>query len=495
MQDALSLASPVMPATPRSHDDAQLAVLVERIRAVVGPSGWLSEPGDIGPYLRESRGLLHGHTALVVRPANTAEVAAVVRLCAAARVPIVPQGGNTGLCGAGAPVQPGPNIVLSLGRMNRIRNVDPENYAITVEAGCILAQVQAAADEQGCLFPLSLGAEGSCQIGGNLSTNAGGVQVLRYGSMRALTLGLEVVLADGTVWNGLRTLRKDNTGYDLKQFFIGAEGTLGIITAAILRLFPKPLDVATAWVGLDSIESVIALFNQARKATGDQLTAFEMIPRFGVAMATTYMPGVTDPLVGEHPWYALLEVTSSVPGGNMRALLEALLEAGMEEGLVQDAAIALSTAQSKAFWGIREGVVEAQKFEGGSIKHDVAVPVSAIPEFVQQVVAAVAARMPELRPLPFGHCGDGNVHFNFCQARGTDAAAFLALTPEVNRIVHEVVAAFGGSISAEHGIGRLKKAELARWKDPGDLALMRRIKAAFDPDGIMNPGAIFNPAP
>jgi len=289
-------------------------------------------------------------------------------------------------------------------------------------------------------------------------------------------------------------LRKDNTGYDLKQFFIGAEGTLGIITAATLRLFPKPLDVATAWVGLNDIQSVITLFNQARKATGDQLTAFEMIPRFGVAMATTYMPGVTDPLTGEHEWYALMEVSSSVPGGNMRSLLESLLETAMEAGLVQDAAIALSTAQSRAFWNIREGVVEAQRFEGGSIKHDVAVSVSAIPAFVQTVIAAVAARMPDLRPLPFGHCGDGNVHFNFCQARGADTAEFLSRTKEVNRIVHEIVAEFGGSISAEHGIGRLKKDELARWKDPADLQLMRRIKAAFDPDGIMNPGAIFAPA-
>jgi D-lactate dehydrogenase (cytochrome) len=481
-----------LPRSDETDPVAGVASLVQRIRDVVGPTGWLATPEDIAPHLSESRGLLHGHTALVVRPRNTAEVAEIVRLCAAAHVPIVPQGGNTGLCGGGAPVQPGPNVVLSLGRMNRIRSVDPANYVITVEAGCILARVQEAAAEAGCLFPLSLGAEGSCQIGGNLSTNAGGVQVLRYGNMRDLTLGLEVVLPDATVWNGLKALRKDNTGYDLKQLFIGAEGTLGIITAATLRLYPKPLDIATAWVGFDDVDAVIAVFNRARQATGDQLTAFEMIPRFGVWLATTYMPGIADPLRGEHPWYALLEVSSSSAQGGVRAMLEAVLEDAMETGLVQDAAIATTAAQANAMWRIREAVVEAQKHEGGSIKHDVAVPVSAVPDFIRQVTAAVCRAFPAIRPLPFGHCGDGNIHFNFCQEPGLGLAEFLDRTPQVNRIVHDIVSEFGGSISAEHGIGRLKKDEFARWKDPVSVALMRRIKTALDPHSIMNAGAIFS---
>jgi D-lactate dehydrogenase (cytochrome) len=468
-----------------------IADTLARIRAAVGPAGAIEDAAGMAPYLAEERGLLRGAARLVVRPQSTAEVAAVVRLCAAARIPIYPQGGNTGLCGGAVPEAQG--IVLSLGRMKRVRALDPINFAITVEAGAVLADVQRAAEDADRLFPLSLGAEGSCQIGGNLSTNAGGIAVLRYGNMRELTLGLEVVLPDGTVWEGLKGLRKDNTGYDLKQLFIGGEGTLGIITAATLKLFPRPLAVETAFLALDKVADAMALFARARAITGDQLTAFELIPRFGLDIAVAHIPDVHDPLARTYPWYVLLELSSSQAGQGLRQALDELLAAMMTEGLIVDGTIAESGPQARALWRIREAMVEAQKQIGASIKHDVSVPVSEVAAFIAGATEAVAARFPGVRPIPFGHVGDGNIHFNIAQAADGDGKAFLAATPAINHAVHDVAARLHGSISAEHGIGLLKRAELAHYKDKVALDLMRKVKDALDPGGIMNPGKVLEP--
>jgi len=479
------------------NDAGRLSIdeTVERIKALVGPKGWVSDPNDIEPYLVEPRGLFHGATRLVVRPASTADVAAIVTLCAAAKLPIVPQGGNTGLVGAQVPPENGNNIVVSLQRMNKIRAVDPLNYTMTVEAGVILADIQKAAEEADRLFPLSLGAEGSCRIGGNLSTNAGGVGVLRYGNTRDLALGLEVVLPDGRIWDGLRALRKDNTGYDLKQLFIGGEGTLGIITAAVLKLFPRPREIETAMIALANVDDVMEIFARARAASGDQLTAFELIPRFGIEMTTQHLHGISDPIAAAYPWYVLLEISSSEASGASRAKLENFLAAQIEAGLVVDGVIAASAAQAANIWRIRDGMTEAQGYEGGSIKHDVSVPVSRVAEFIRTAMAAVEARLPGIRPCPFGHVGDGNIHFNLSQPKGADPkgvdkAAYLARWGEFNDIVHGIVAALGGSISAEHGIGRLKRDEITHYKSPLELDLMRKIKHALDPDGIMNPGKV-----
>jgi D-lactate dehydrogenase (cytochrome) len=469
--------------------DAPLAA----IAAVVGTKGVIADAAAMAPYLVEERGLYRGAARLVVRPASTAEVAAVVRICAEARLPIVPQGGNTGLVGAAVPPEEGNAILLCLGRMSAIRAIDPIDHTITVEAGCVLAEVQRAAAAADRLFPLSLGAEGSCQIGGNLATNAGGIAVLRYGSMRDLTLGLEVVLPDGRVWDGLRALRKDNTGYDLKQLFIGSEGTLGIITAATLKLFPRPREVETAFLGLSRVEDAMALFARAREASGDQLTAFELIPRLGLEMALRHVPGTVEPLASRQRWHVLLEVSSSQTGSGLRASLEAFLETAMKDGLVADGIIAASAAQSRALWRIREGMVEGQKHEGGSIKHDVSVPVSRVADFILAATAAVEATLPGIRPVAFGHVGDGNVHFNLSQPPRADTRVFLARWAEFNHIVHELVRRFGGSISAEHGIGRLKRDELPRYKSSLELELMRHVKRALDPEGLMNPGKVLPP--
>ncbi len=464
---------------------------LRRIEAALGPKGIVADPRDLEPYLVETRGMFHGKTRLVARPASAAEVAEVVKHCAAARLPIVPQGGNTGLCGAAVPAADGENIVLSLGRLNRIRAIDPTDFTVTVEAGCVLAEIQKAAEAVDRLFPLSLGAEGSCQIGGNLSTNAGGIAVLRYGTMRDLTLGLEVVLPDGRVWNGLRLLRKDNTGYDLKQLFIGAEGTLGIITAATLKLFPRPKEVETAFLGLARASDAMELFARARAASGDQLTAFELIPRIGLDFALRHVAGVVDPLDEPHPWYALLDVASSRPGAKVRDALEQFLGEMMAARLIEDGVVASSAQQALELWRIREAMVEAEKFEGASIKHDVSVAVSRVAEFIERTTAAVEARLPGVRPIAFGHVGDGNVHFNITQPVGADAKAFLARRQEFNDLVHGIAVEMGGSISAEHGIGILKRDDLPRYKPAVELDLMRRVKRALDPDAIMNPGKIF----
>jgi FAD/FMN-containing dehydrogenase len=467
----------------------EIEAALERIKAAVGPKGWIADPREEEAYLVEARRLWRGATRLVVRPASTAEVAAVVRICAEANLPIVPQGGNTGLVGGGVPPDDGHNIVLALGRMTRIRAVDAVNFTMTVEAGCILAHLQQAAAEADRLFPLSLGAEGSCQIGGNLSTNAGGIAVLRYGNIRELTLGLEVVLADGRIWNGLRGLRKDNTGYDLKQLFIGGEGTLGIITAATVKLFPTPREVETAFLGLTRVEDVMALFARARAATADQLSAFELIPRAGLDLALTHVPGTVDPLTERRPWYVLLEMSSSQTASGIRGLLERLLEAALDEDLVADGIVAESGAQAKALWRIREEIVEAQLYVG-SIKHDVSVPVSRVAEFIVRATAGVTERLPGIRPIAFGHVGDGNIHFNLTQPEGLDTDKYLGRWQEFNDIVHGVVRELGGSISAEHGVGRLKRDEIIHYKSPTEIELMRRIKRALDPDNIMNPGKL-----
>jgi D-lactate dehydrogenase (cytochrome) len=466
------------------------ADLIAALKAVVGPAGWLEDSAAIEPHLVERRGLYRGATALVLRPASTEEVADIVGMCAAARVAIVPQGGNTGLCGGGVPAEDGHNVVVALDRMNRIRGLDPVNFTVTAEAGVILANLQTAAEAADRFFPLSLGAEGTCQIGGNISTNAGGIQVLRWGNMRDQVLGLEVVLPDGRVWHGLRTLRKDNTGTDLKHLFIGAEGTLGIVTAACLRLYPKPKAVATALLGLDDLDQVATLFARARAASGDQLTAFELMPRVGIELAIKHVPGLIDPLEAPRPWYALIETSSPRAEAALAPALESLLESALEAGEIGDGTIAQTLAQRRALWGLREGIVEAQRLEGGSIKHDVAVPVALVPDFIRRATALVTARLPGIRVVAFGHFGDGNIHFNLTQPEGMEKARYLGHWNEFSRLVHDLVAELHGSISAEHGIGRLKIDELVRYKPALDLELMARIKTAFDPEGIMNPGKV-----
>ncbi|MCG8358292.1 MAG: FAD-binding oxidoreductase [Kiloniellales bacterium] len=483
-------SAPVSGATAEPRD---VAALRAAIAEVVGEKGLVCDPQAMAPYLAEARGLYFGRTPFVVRPGSTAEVAAVVRLCAEAGAPVVPQGGNTGLVGGGVPFESGEEILVSLDRMKRIRDIDPVDDTMTVEAGCILQALQQAAESVDRLFPLSLGAEGSCRIGGNISTNAGGIHVLRYGNTRELVLGLEVVLPDGRVWDGLRRLRKDNTGYDLKQLFIGGEGTLGIITAAVLKLFPRPRARATAFAALADLPAVTALLARARTALGEAVSSFELIPRIGLDFAQRHGSGVVDPLAAHHDWYALIEASSATEGAGLDEGLERLLAEAHEAGLVPDAAIAASEAQALAFWRIREVLVEAQKQEGGSIKHDVSVPVSAVPAFIERAVAVAEGLVPGVRPVPFGHVGDGNIHFNLSQPSGADTAAYLARWDEVTRAVHDIVVALEGSISAEHGLGRLKRAEAERVKDPLEIELMRRVKAALDPDNLMNPGKLIVP--
>ncbi|MEQ8734417.1 MAG: FAD-binding oxidoreductase [Rhodospirillaceae bacterium] len=465
---------------------------LDQIAAIVGPSGCLTSDSDIAPYLEEERGLFQGATSLVVRPGSTDEVAAVVKVCAEAGIGIVPQGGNTGLCGGGVPAESGAEIVLALGRMNKIRDIDPTNFTMTVEAGCILAEIQNQADDVDCLFPLSLGAEGSCQIGGNLATNAGGINVLRYGNTRDLVLGLEVVLPDGRIWHGLRALGKDNTGYALKHLFVGSEGSLGIITAAVLKLFPKPKETETALCALSTLDDVTSLLNRARALSGDAVTAFELVPRIGLEFCAKHIDGISDPLSEPHDWYTLIEFSTSRPNSNVRAAFEGFLEAAFEDGIIVDAVIAESQAQAENLWRMRESLPEAQKHEGGSIKHDVSVPVSRVPEFISRGMAAVLKTYPGARPCPFGHVGDGNVHFNVSQPLDMDKDAYLAEWEAMNRIVHDLVVEMNGSISAEHGIGRLKVGEMEHYKDPVELDLMKTLKAALDPKRTMNPGKVVN---
>ncbi len=461
-----------------------------RLTDIVGTANALTGASDTAPYLREWRDLYQGKTPVVLRPASVEEVAEILKAANEQGLKIVPQGGNTGLVGGQIPDETATEIVLSLARLNKIRNVDAQGYAMTVEAGCILQTIHEAADDADRLFPLTLGSQGSCQIGGNLSTNAGGTSVLAYGNSRDLVLGLEVVLPTGEIWNGLRSLRKDNTGYDLKQLFIGAEGTLGVITAAVIKLFPKPLSQQVAFVGLPDPELALTLFTLARAKAGPMLTGFEIMPRVGIEFCLSHLQGARDPLGRPSPWYVLLELSSGTKTFGLRDTMEELLGEAYEAGLVEDAAIAESGAQAAAFWHLRHGMSEVQREEGGSIKHDVSVPVASVPAFLRQAIAAVEAMVPGCRPVPFGHMGDGNIHFNVSQPIGADKAAYLARWDEMNALVHGIVHEFNGSVSAEHGIGRLKRHLLAEVKSDIEMDMMRRIKRAFDPNNILNPGRV-----
>lgn len=463
--------------------------ILARFAAIVGDSHALRSPDLLAPYLVEPRDLFKGRTRLVLRPGSTAEVAAIMRLASETRTPIVPQGGNTGLVGGQSPRSEA-EVVLSLSRMNRIRDVDAVGRTMVVEAGTILANVQAAADEAGLLFPLSLGSEGSCEIGGNLSSNAGGTAVLAYGNARDLCLGLEAVLPSGEILPGLRRLKKDNRGYDWKDLLIGAEGTLAVITAAVLKLFPKPAGREVAYVGLASPEKALRLLGRAEARAGRQLTAFELMGRRGMEFTLRHTPGARDPLAGAHAWYLLVEISSQRSAEDARETMEAILGAALEEDLIEDAAIAQSLTDAVTFWKMREAMSWAQKPEGGSIKHDVAVPVARVAEFLAAADAAVLAAIPDARIVAFGHLGDGNIHYNISQPLGADKAAFLARWTEINAIVHGIVDGMDGTFSAEHGIGQLKRLELARTKNSVEMALMRSLKQTLDPYQILNPGKV-----
>ena len=468
----------------------------EKLRAIVGDKGLITDEQGKHPYVTDWRESFVGGALAVVRPANTEEVAGVVRLCAAEKVAVVPQGGNTGLVGGGTPNEKGREIVLSLNRMTRITDIDPIGYTMTVEAGVVLKTIQETAAANDRLFPLSLAAEGSCTIGGNLSTNAGGVQVLHYGNARQLVLGLEVVTPQGEIWNGLRALKKDNTGYDLRDLYLGAEGTLGIITRAVLKLWPKPKDVATAWVAVTSPEAAVALLSGAHAASEDNVTSCELMGRQGIDLVLQHIPGAADPLAERHDWYVLLEWSSTRArregenAGGLREKMEAYLGEAMEQGLVLDATIAQNETQARALWALRENHTEASKKEGPSVKHDISVAVSRIPSFVTEGLAAMKKALPECRPVTFGHVGDGNLHFN-CQApAGWDKARFMPHAHAVNAAVYDLVVSYGGSISAEHGIGLLKVDELAHYRSKVEIDTMRTIKRALDPQNLMNPGKI-----
>ncbi|CAM5796216.1 FAD-binding oxidoreductase [Rhizobacter fulvus] len=463
--------------------------LIDELRAAVGAAHVLVD-GDLSGYEIDWRKRYRGRARAVVRPGSTAEVAAVVRACTANGTAIVPQGGNTGLVGASIPDDSGTQVLLSLTRMNRVREIDVANLAMTVDAGCVLQSVQEAAAARGLLFPLSLAAEGSCTIGGNLATNAGGTQVLRYGNTRELCLGLEVVTASGEIWNGLTGLRKDNTGYDLRDLFIGSEGTLGIITGATLKLHPQPAAVTTALASLATLEAAVQLLQLAQARLGAGLTGFEVMGRYALGLVRTHMPQLAQPLPPAD-WTVLLEQSDNEGEAHAQALFEALLETALDRGLIADAAVASSLEQSNAMWHLRESIPMAQAQEGANIKHDIALPVSAVAEFVAATDAALSAGFPGVRLVNFGHLGDGNLHYNVQAPEGVDATAFLRDHEHaVNTLVYDAVGRFAGSISAEHGVGALKRDELAQRKSPVALGMMRAIKQALDPNGMLNPGRV-----
>src|SRR6185437_3576415 len=460
---------------------------LERFRKITGEKYALT--GDaMKPFLREPRDLYEGRAALVLKPGTAEEVSRILKLAQETKTPIVPQGGNTGLVGGQISFDGGA-VVVSLVRMNKIREVSAEGNYIVCEAGCVLQNIQDEAAKHDRLFPLSLGAEGTCTIGGNLGSNAGGTSALAYGVARDLVLGLEVVLADGRIWHGLRKLKKDNTGYDLRHIFIGSEGTLGIITVAVLKLFPAPRSVEAAFVGLKSPKDALALLNLLQSRAGNALTSFELIARTAMEFNFKHLSGARDPLSQAHRWYALVELSSPVATG-LRDTLESALGEAAEKNLLGDAVLAANEAQRNSFWRMRTGITETQKPEGGSIKHDVSVPVADIPAFLAETDAAVTKLIPGARPVPFGHMGDGNIHYNISQPAGADRAAFLARWDEVNALVHKIVAKFGGSISAEHGIGVMKRDLLPEVKDPVELDMMRALKRTFDPNNILNPGKV-----
>jgi D-lactate dehydrogenase (cytochrome) len=461
-----------------------------QLRELLGADAVLTAASDCAPFLTDHRRLYQGAALAVALPRSVAQVAQLLALCHAQRVGVVPHGGNTGYCGGATADESGRQLVLSLRRLNRIRSVDAANYSLIAEAGCVLAQVQRAADEADRCFPLSLGSEGSCQIGGNLSTNAGGLSVLRYGMMRDLVLGLEVVLADGRVLPALSALRKDNTGYDVRSLFLGAEGTLGVITAASLRLFPKIRTRATALAAVPEVRAAIELLARLRDASSDRVSSFELIPRIGIELTTRHIAGVSDPLDRPYPWYVLCELGASRAAEALDALLEEALGSALTEGVVLDAAVARSERERSALWRLRESIPEAQRLHGAGLKHDVSVPVAALPEFVTRASQWVSANVPDGLLIAYGHVGDGNLHFNVSVAPGAERERFLAREEPVRRAIHDLVSELGGSFSAEHGIGRLKVGELERYTSPVELALMRAVKRAFDPHGIMNPGKV-----
>ncbi len=474
--------------------------LLARLRQIVGQAHVLVEAADTAPFLQDWRGRYRGEALCVIRPATAEEVASVVVACAQADVAIVPQGGNTGLVGGGVPSRSTttayrrPEVLVSLTRLKRIRNIDPDNNTLTIEAGCTLQQAQAAAESAGRLFPLSLASEGTATIGGNLSTNAGGVQVLRYGNMRELTLGLEVVLPDGRLWNGLRGLRKDNTGYDLKQLFIGAEGTLGLITAATLKLFPEPKIRVTAWLAVKTPRAAVELLGRLRQTFGERITAFEIANHTALELVLKHIPGTTAPLGTASDWQVLLQLDDVRSDADeafpLREMLTRFLSGERDADHLIDAVIAHSETQAHALWKLRESISEAQKIEGFSIKHDVSVPISRIADFIEQANTRLTKEHAGLRIVCFGHIGDGNLHYNPSSIRAQDNAAFIAATPEVNRCIHDIVHGLGGSISAEHGLGQLKREEILRYKSGIELDVMQTIKKALDPRGIMNPGKL-----
>lgn len=461
--------------------------VIDKIKNELGTQGYVDDPGALDKYNIEARGLYRGHATFVARPGNTEEVAFVVKACADAGVPMVPLGGHTGLVGGGIAEE---EIIVSTERLNTIFDVDTLNGTMTVGAGCILADIQNAADDAGKLFPLSLAAEGSCRIGGNLSTNAGGTNVLRYGNARELVLGLEVVLPSGEIMNGLRGLRKDNTGYDMKHLFMGAEGTLGIITAAVLKLFPKPNQTETALIALENPEAVMKLFGRATNMVGDTLTAFEYMNRNSLWVSCEYTEGVRDPFEDAHPAYVLMELTSPRAGTDLRDALEKLLEDAFEAGEVVDAVITESGQQRHDIWHIREAISDAQKGEGASIKNDLSIPISRVTDFIAKADAICESVVPGIRPMTFGHIGDGNLHYNLTQPKGMDGQAFLDKWHNVTDPLNDLVEEMNGSFSAEHGIGRMKRDELVRYSPPVEIDLMRKIKALIDPKGIMNPGKV-----
>jgi FAD/FMN-containing dehydrogenase len=466
--------------------------LLDQLRDAVGDAHVLTSDADVAAYVVDWTGTHTGRALAVVRPASTAEVAAVVTACHEAEVAIVPQGGNTGLVGGGVPDASGRQVVLSLGRMRTVRAVDPVAGTITVDAGVVLTDLQVAAREAGRLFPMSLGSEGSCTIGGNLATNAGGTAVLRYGMTRELVLGLEVVLPDGRVWDGLRGLRKDNTGYDLTQLFVGSEGTLGVITGAVLRLFPATPRHATAWVAVPSVDAAVALLGLAQQHAGAHLTTFEIANRQALDLVLAHVPGATDPLAGPSDWYVLVELAGADTDVGLDDALEAILGGGVEAGIALDAAVAGSPAQRSALWALREGISEAQKVEGATLKHDVTLPIADLASWATAMGPVLEQALPGIRPVTYGHVGDGNLHYNLSAPVGQDDD-LLAAAPDLSRAIHDAVAAGNGSISAEHGLGRAKAVAGASYKSAVEVDLMRAVKHALDPAGLMNPGVLLPP--
>ncbi|WP_078040341.1 FAD-binding oxidoreductase [Bartonella apihabitans] len=462
--------------------------LIERFIEIVGVNHALVDQDVISSYLVEQRGLYHGRTPLVLRPSSPKEVSEIMKLASATGTPIVPQGGNTGLVGAQQPDETANEIIVSMERLNRIRSIDVEGNLALVEAGVVLHTLQEKVDEKGRFFPLSLGSEGSCQIGGNLSSNAGGTGVLAYGNTRELCLGLEVVLPDGRILDDLRYVKKDNSGYDLKDLFIGAEGTLGIITAAVMKLFPKPQGKAVAYAGMKSPEKALELLLLAQKKAGSMLTGFELMAKVGMEMSLNYVKGARAPLEHESEWYVLLDLSSSHSDGEANNTMEDILADALQQGIIEDASIARSVGQQKEFWRLREDMSPAQKLEGGSIKHDISVPIASIPDFISEAAKIIETISPGARIVCFGHMGDGNLHYNVSQPVGADKQAYLSLWGEMNHRIHTLVMNYNGSFSAEHGIGQLKRKELVAFKSPVALSLMRSIKQLFDPKNIMNPG-------